>query len=123
MKSHRNLIAAVALATLAFAACRSTGPVVSSPAAASPSLPPALPTSASIVAIMTSVANWQLTEMASRVAPIQRPDGYWRVSLLNPDAFPVPETSGTGFFTYAQIYGVGAFLLAGSEVHRLARAR
>lgn len=116
-------------------------------------------------------------EMAQRVAPLQRPDGYWRVSLLNPDSFPVPETSGTGFFTYAlawgvneklldrtafepvitrgwsalqravlpsgklgyvqrvgaapgdtgpeetEVYGVGAFLLAGSEVHRLAGGR
>ena len=116
-------------------------------------------------------------EMANRVAPLQRPDGYWRVSLLNPDAFPMPETSGAGFFTYAlawgvnaglldrtvfepavlngwaalnravlpdgklgyvqrvgaapgdtsadetEVYGVGAFLLAGSEVHQLARAR
>jgi len=112
-------------------------------------------------------------EMAPRVASLQRPDGYWRVSLLNPEAFPVPETSGTGFFTYAlawgvneglldrktlepvilrgfaalqravlpsgklgyvqrvgaapgdtgpdetEVYGVGAFLLAGSEVHRM----
>ena len=112
-------------------------------------------------------------EMAPRVASLQRPDGYWRVSLLDPESFPVPETSGTGFFTYAlawgvneklldratyepvilkgwaalqravlpggklgyvqrvgaapgdtgpdetEIYGVGAFILAGSEVHRL----
>ena len=116
-------------------------------------------------------------EMANRVAPLQRPDGYWLVSLLNPGAFPMPETSGAGFFTYAlawgvnaglldrtvfepavlkgraalnravlpdgklgyvqrvgaapgdtsadetEVYGVGAFLLAGSEVHQLARAR
>ena len=116
-------------------------------------------------------------DMAGRVAPLQRPDGYWRVSLLDPEAFPVPETSGTGFFTYAlawgvneklldraafepvilrgfaalqravlpggklgyvqrvgaapgdtgpeetEVYGVGAFLLAGSEVHRLVAAR
>jgi rhamnogalacturonyl hydrolase YesR len=116
-------------------------------------------------------------EMAERVAPLQRPDGYWSVSLLDPASFPVPETSGTGFFTYAlawgvnerlldravfepvvlkgwaalrravlpggklgyvqrvgaapgdtgpdetEIYGTGAFLLAGSEVHRLVSAR
>ncbi|MBX7184930.1 MAG: glycoside hydrolase family 88 protein [Vicinamibacteria bacterium] len=116
-------------------------------------------------------------EMALRVAGLQRPDGYWPVSLLNPDAFPTPETSGTGFFTYAlawgvneklldraalqpvifrgyaaleravlpdgklgyvqrvgaapgdtgpeetEVYGVGAFLLAGSEVHRLVTSR
>jgi unsaturated rhamnogalacturonyl hydrolase len=116
-------------------------------------------------------------DMAARIASLQRPDGYWRVSLLNPDSFPVPETSGTGFFTYAlawgvnrgildgktyepvilrgwaalnravlpsgklgyvqrvgaapgdtgpdetEVYGVGAFLLAGTEVHRLSKAR
>ena len=116
-------------------------------------------------------------DMSKRVASLQRPDGYWRVSLLDPDSFPVPETSGTGFFTYAlawgvneklldresfqpailkgwsalqravlpggklgyvqrvgaapgdtgpdetEVYGVGAFLLAGSEVHRLATTR
>jgi rhamnogalacturonyl hydrolase YesR len=116
-------------------------------------------------------------DMAAKVASLQRPDGFWRVSLLNPEAFPVPESSGTGFFTYAlawgvnqklldratyepvvlkgwaalqravlpggklgyvqrvgaapgdtgpdetEVYGVGAFILAGSEVHRLVSAR
>jgi len=116
-------------------------------------------------------------DMAARIASLQRPDGYWRVSLLNPDSFPVPETSGTGFFTYAlawgvnrgvldratyepvilkgwaalnravlpdgklgyvqrvgaapgdtgpeetEVYGTGAFLLAGSELHRMSRGR
>ena len=113
-------------------------------------------------------------EMAKKVAKLQGPDGYWRASLLDPDSWPAPETSGTAFFTYAlawgvneglldrgeyepvvrrgwsalvravrpdgtlgyvqspgdspgdtgpdhtEIYGTGAFLLAGSEVHRLA---
>jgi unsaturated rhamnogalacturonyl hydrolase len=113
-------------------------------------------------------------EMAKTVAKLQGPDGYWRASLLDPDSWPAPETSGTAFFTYAlawgvneglldrgeyepvvrrgwsalvravrpdgtlgyvqspgdspgdtgpdhtEIYGTGAFLLAGSEVHRLA---
>jgi len=114
-------------------------------------------------------------EMAQRIAGLQGPDGYWRASLLDPDSRPIPETSGTGFFTYAlawglnegvlgreyeptvrrgwsalvravqptgklgyvqrvgdrpgetgpeqtEIYGTGAFLLAGSEVVRLAAA-
>ena len=113
-----------------------------------------------------------LQEMAPRIAELQGPDGYWRASLLDPASRPIPETSGTGFFTYAlawgmnegllgreyeptvrrgwsalvravqpggklgyvqrvgdqpgdtgpdqtEIYGVGAFLLAGSEVFRL----
>lgn len=111
-------------------------------------------------------------EMAQRIADLQGADGYWRASLLDPESRPIPETSGTGFFTYAlawgmnegllgreyeptvrrgwsalvravrpsgklgyvqrvgdqpgdtgpeqtEIYGVGAFLLAGSEVFRL----
>jgi rhamnogalacturonyl hydrolase YesR len=114
-------------------------------------------------------------EMAERVRAVQRPDGYWPSSLLDPESRPNPETSGTGFFTYAlawginnglldraryepsvrrgweamvravhadgmlgwvqqigaepgsavydstEVYGVGALLLAGSEVHRLAK--
>jgi rhamnogalacturonyl hydrolase YesR len=113
-------------------------------------------------------------EMAAKVASLQGEDGYWRASLLDPASLPNPETSGTGFFTYAlawgithdlldratyephvrrgwaalvramrpdgmlgwvqrigdkpgatsadttEVYGVGALLLAGSEVHRLA---
>ncbi|HEU4994195.1 MAG TPA: glycoside hydrolase family 88 protein [Gemmatimonadaceae bacterium] len=112
-------------------------------------------------------------EMAQRVAELQGQDGYWRASLLDPGSRPIPESSGTGFFTYAlawgmnegllgrqyeanvrrgwsalvravqpggmlgyvqrvgdqpgatgpeqtEIYGAGAFLLAGSEVARLA---
>jgi len=113
-------------------------------------------------------------EMARRVVGLQGTDGYWRASLLDPASRPAPETSGTGFFTYAlawglnqglldratvepavrrgwmalvravqpsgmlgyvqhpgdrpgdtgpddtEAYGVGAFLLAGSEVHRFA---
>src|SRR5207249_10204649 len=40
-------------------------------------------------------------EMARRIADLQGPDGSWRASLLDPDSRPNPETSGTGFFTYA----------------------
>jgi unsaturated rhamnogalacturonyl hydrolase len=113
-------------------------------------------------------------EMAQRIAGLQGADGYWRASLLDPDSRPIPETSGTAFFTYAlawgmnegllgreyeatvrrawsalvravqpsgklgyvqrvgdqpgdtgpeqtEIYGAGAFLLAGSEVFRLTK--
>jgi rhamnogalacturonyl hydrolase YesR len=114
-------------------------------------------------------------EMAGAVSRTQQPDGYWRTSLLDPELHPAPETSGTGFYTYAlawgineglldqptygpivrrgwsalvravhpdgmlgwvqrigdqpgattadttEIYGVGALLLAGTEVHRMAR--
>jgi len=113
-------------------------------------------------------------DMAAKLITVQQPDGLWRASLLDPNAYPAPETSGTGFFCYGlawgvnrglldgatyrpavakawqglvgcvhpdgmlgsvqpiggapdkvspdltEIYGVGAFLLAGSEVHKMA---
>ena len=116
-------------------------------------------------------------EMATTIAALQGEDGFWRASLLDPASLPNPESSGTGFFTYAlawginrgvldravyephvrrgwaamqqalqpdgmlgwvqpigaepgssrqdttEVYGVGALLLAGAEVHRLDRAR
>ncbi len=119
----------------------------------------------------------QFQEMAAAVLKYQQADGLWRSSLLDPENYPLKETSGSGFFTYAlawgvnqglldkatyepavrkawsalvecvaadgklthvqpigadprkfaadstEIYGVGAFLLAGSEVQKLASAR
>jgi rhamnogalacturonyl hydrolase YesR len=50
-------------------------------------------------------------EMAQRIAALQGRDGYWRASLLDPDSRPIPETSGTGFFTYALAWGVNAGVL------------
>jgi rhamnogalacturonyl hydrolase YesR len=112
--------------------------------------------------------------MADKILTCQQTDGLWRASLLDPDSYPLKETSGSGFYTYAlawgvnqglldhekfapavsnawtalvacvqddgklthvqpigadpkkfaadatEVYGVGAFLLAGSEVYRLA---
>ncbi len=113
-------------------------------------------------------------DMAAKILTCQQADGLWRASLLDPDSYPLKETSGSGFYTYAlawgvnqglldraqfepavrkawaaltacvdadgklthvqpigadpkkfaedstEVYGVGAFLLAGSEVYRLA---
>ncbi len=113
-------------------------------------------------------------EMAAKVASLQDDEGYWHASLLDPESYPNPETSSTGFFIYAltwginnglleknkympvvkkgwealvkavfadgklgwvqpigadpkkvtrdmtEVYGVGAFLLAGSEIYKLA---
>jgi len=50
-------------------------------------------------------------EMARRIADLQGSDGYWRASLLDPESRPAPETSGTGFFTYALAWGVNEGLL------------
>jgi rhamnogalacturonyl hydrolase YesR len=115
----------------------------------------------------------QFKDMAEKILACQQSDGLWRSSLLDPESYPLKETSGSGFFTYAlawginqklldrarfgpavqkawtaltaciaadgklthvqpigadpkkfdpestEVYGVGAFLLAGSEVYRL----
>lgn len=54
-------------------------------------------------------------EMAASVVRYQRPSGYWSASLLDPESYPSPETSGTGFFVYALAYGVNEGLLPADE--------
>lgn len=49
--------------------------------------------------------------MAGRLASLQPQDGFWRSSLLDPDKYTNPESSGTGFFTYAFAWGVNEQLL------------
>ncbi|MCI0512642.1 DUF4861 family protein, partial [candidate division KSB1 bacterium] len=51
-------------------------------------------------------------EMAAKLAAIQPPDGLWRPSLLDPDSYPHPETSGSGFFCFALAWGINQGLLA-----------
>ncbi len=119
----------------------------------------------------------QFRDMAGKIRTLQQPDGLWRASLLDPEHYPLEETSGSGFYvfalawgvnhgllkratfepvvargwaalaasvqpdgklthvqpigedprhfdeTHSDVYGVGAFLLAGSEVYRLAGGR
>jgi len=116
----------------------------------------------------------QFKEMAAKIASLQGPDGLWRPGLLDAASYPLPEISGSAFYTYAlalavnqkiledaayrpvvarawkgilghiysdgrlgcvqpvgaapdkykatssYTFGVGAFLLAGSQVHDLA---
>ena len=59
------------------------------------------------------VATFQ--EMAAALVPVQREDGFWNVSLHDPNHFGGPETSGTGFFTFGLAWGVNSGLLAGEE--------
>lgn len=51
------------------------------------------------------------TELACRMAELQGKDGYWHASLLDPDSYPSPETSATGFVVYALAYGVNEGIL------------
>jgi unsaturated rhamnogalacturonyl hydrolase len=49
--------------------------------------------------------------MAATLKEVQRPDGFWNVSLADPDDFGGPETSGTAFFTYGMAWGINNRLL------------
>ena len=48
-------------------------------------------------------------EMSAAIVSLQRSDGYWPVSLLDPSG--PPETSGTGFFIYGLAWGLNNGLL------------
>lgn len=50
-------------------------------------------------------------QMAGRVAELQQTDGLWRASLLDPEAFPEAETSGSVFYVYALAWGINHGLL------------
>ena len=50
-------------------------------------------------------------EMANRILECQQPDGLWRASLLDPESYPMKETSGSGFFIFALAWGVNHQLL------------
>jgi rhamnogalacturonyl hydrolase YesR len=50
-------------------------------------------------------------EMSAKIATLQSEDGLWRSNLLDPEHYPDPETSGTGFFCYAIAWGVNEEIL------------
>lgn len=50
-------------------------------------------------------------QIAARLVTLQKADGYWSPSLLADPASTRPETSGTGFFTYALAWGIKSGLL------------
>ena len=53
----------------------------------------------------------QFKDMAAAILATQQPDGLWRASLLDPDSYPLKETSGSGFYCYAFAWGVNNGLL------------
>jgi unsaturated rhamnogalacturonyl hydrolase len=53
----------------------------------------------------------QFREIAEKVLSLQPADGFWRSSLLDPDSYPMQETSGTGFNCYAFAWGINHGLL------------
>lgn len=50
-------------------------------------------------------------QMADRLLTLQQADGLWRTSLLDPDAYPGGEGSGSGFNCYAMAWGINNKLL------------
>jgi rhamnogalacturonyl hydrolase YesR len=53
----------------------------------------------------------QYRQMVEKVTAIQGKDGLWRSGLLDPDAYELPEISGSAFFTYAIAYGINEHIL------------
>jgi rhamnogalacturonyl hydrolase YesR len=47
-----------------------------------------------------------LRNMAKSISGLQGSDGLWRTSLLDPEEYPKPESSGSGFFCYALTWGI-----------------
>ena len=54
-------------------------------------------------------------QMAAKLKALQPEDGMWRSSLLDPDAYPHGEVSGTGFDTFAFLWGINNGLLNRDE--------
>lgn len=60
-------------------------------------------------------------EMAAKLKAIQKADGYWSPSLLSDPAKSLPESSGTGFFTYGFAWGIKAGLLSQKDYEPVVR--
>jgi len=60
-------------------------------------------------------------EMAARLLELQQQDGLWRSSLLDPDAYPGGEGSGSGFNCYALAWGLNNGLLEKKPYQRAVR--
>ena len=52
-------------------------------------------------------------DMCAAIIKLQRPDGFWNVSLHDPNNFGGKETSGTALFTYGFAWGVNHGFLDG----------
>jgi len=52
-----------------------------------------------------------LKDMLSALVPLQRKDGFWNVSLHDPNHFGGKETSGTALFTYGMAWAINKGLV------------
>ncbi len=59
-------------------------------------------------------------EMATALIEVQRPDGFWSVSLHDPNHYPGRETTGTAFFAYGLAWGVNQGILDAETVKPVA---
>jgi unsaturated rhamnogalacturonyl hydrolase len=53
----------------------------------------------------------QFRDLAEALLACQQPDGLWRASLLDPDSYPLKESSSSGFCAYAFAWGLNQGLL------------
>ena len=58
-------------------------------------------------------------KMADKIVKLQNTDGTWHAALLDPDSYPVKETSGTGFYCYALAYGINNGILPYEKYHKV----
>lgn len=56
-----------------------------------------------------------LQNMCAALVKCQRPDGFWNVSLHDPDNFGGKELTGTALFVYGMAYGVRTGLLSAEK--------
>ncbi len=54
-------------------------------------------------------------EMCTKIASVQGKDGFWHASLLDPESYPSPETSSSGFMVYGLAYGINSGLLSKAD--------
>ncbi len=59
----------------------------------------------------------QFKEMAEELASLQGTDGLWRPGLLDAAAYPLPENSGSAFYTYGFAYGINSGILNRAKYH------
>lgn len=63
-----------------------------------------------------------LVRLLEALRRVQRPDGFWNVSLADAAHLPGPETSGTAFFAYSTAYALRTGLVPSSYAPVAARA-
>lgn len=54
-------------------------------------------------------------QMMQRVAGLQDANGFWHASMLDTEAYPMPETSSSAFFTYGLAWGINRGFLPRSQ--------